>query len=691
MGKDSAYCLALLQSYKVENASDGWQIIYNVESQLKTYRDFTNNFLIYCKDSVLNEAQMFYCDKMNLPYRIRKALIQKCNQKSLCQVSKQLFEEYVSLADTISTFLSEYYKDIFVFCCIHNYDFCFVSATKVDFESVKSEVVDFLNTVFPDEYVDIYEDFISENNFNKNSLARFDLIRNDRSFVRYHPNYSEYLERIISIQEIKCDSPERKMELSLFSSLILKDLTEATHLYWLYESGEVRREISEITHIIFERDRKYFKYLDLFCQQADSQFVFHDWIWCLVFLTQSLLSSIKHRSVNECKDDKEVSEHNNFFGFIPVIEDAEENNSEVMSFYTRHISRKFCHGFLVVPSDPISNLPEHLPAYIHEFFHYIPPRNRIKRNQAILKLVLNAILSDLRCYLPSKIYNDAIEIFFKEIVKYANLYEFNESEIFDCDSMEYLERIRNVFMRVEFELVYDTVFFQLLKDYNNVDVFNSFRKFKKTILECFENSALNYIITFVMFFREIRSDIAMCTFFNMELSDYIKILAKEPLFAALPKSQCADSTIMRFGFMCRYLLKKKKKDISDWKITCKNEVDNLANELSDSKGDDTLQKKLKHLKEYLDEYEDISIELKEGNYTPVGESFLENFLSSDDNIISTWENSVSEYLNHRLPKEISRIYNEYMEKTLAEKALDMCGIRFLFRDLYSFNPDIDKD
>ena len=61
MSKDSAYCLALLQSYKSENISGAWRITYNIESQLKTYKDFYNNFLIYCKDSVLNEEQLFYC------------------------------------------------------------------------------------------------------------------------------------------------------------------------------------------------------------------------------------------------------------------------------------------------------------------------------------------------------------------------------------------------------------------------------------------------------------------------------------------------------------------------------------------------------------------------------------------------------------------------------------------------------
>lgn len=690
MSKDSAYCLALLQSYKSENISGAWRITYNIESHLKTYKDFYNNFLIYCKDSVLNEEQLFYCDKMNLPYNIRKALIQKCDKKSLCDVSQQLFEEYVKLADIISSFLSKYYKNIFAFCCIHNYDFCFVSAIKVDFETIKTEVSDFLNTIFATEYDELYHDLINENIFNKNSLTRFDLIRNDRSFVRHHPNYSEYLERIISVQDVKCGSPERKMELSLFSSLILKDLTEATHLYWLYESGEVRREISEITHIIFERDQKYFKYLDLFCQQADSQYVFHDWIWCLVFLTQSLLSSIKHRSVNECKDNTEILEHNNFFGFIPVIEDTEDNNSEVMSFFTRHISRKFCHGFLVVPSNSIYNIPKYLPAYIHEFFHYIPPKNRNERNQAILTLVLHAILSDLRCSLSSPIYEVAVEMFFNELIKYANFYELNESNIFDCDSMEYLERIRNVFMGVDFELVYDTVFWGVLDRYNNADVFNCFRKFKKTILECFNNSALNYIITFVMFFREIRSDIAMCAFFNMDLSNYIRILAEEPLFAALPKNQCADSTIMRFGFMCRYLVKKQYNDVNDWKKICRKEIDLIAKNQSKLIEDDLFSQKLRHLKEYLDEYESISIELEEGNYTPLGQSFLEDFLS-DNNIISTWESSVSEYLNHSLPKEICSVYINYMQKTHTERMLNMCGIRFLFRDLYLFNPNIDKD
>ena len=655
------------------------------KSQLSQVKFENEDFLVYSEEKKVDFTIKYLCTNINLPYINRKALINHCNRNSLYEVANELFDVYVSTADMINSVLLRKFEGVYIFCNIYNYDFCLVSTLDWDIEILKTEVIQFIDRML---IKSVYSEELFEKNLIIQKSKRMDCIKSGRQFVKYNPNFKEYIDIMNLVTEIECDSIDRQMELSLFSNLILKDLVENTHLYWLYESGEIRQMLSDENQILSERDDRYFRYFNLFCKQANDRFIYHDWIWCLVFLTSTLLSTLKFRSIELCESEKDEYEHKNFFGFVPVIEDAEKNNSEVMSLFTRHISRNFCHGFLVIPSDAIYDLPRHIPAYIHEFFHYIPPKNRPERNMAIFELTLHSLLFDLRNKLSKNLYKEAYDMFSKELLKTTEDFGFNKDSLFDCDSMEFLDRIKNVFLEANFNMIYDFVFFHLFTFQKNIDLFDIFRISKKNCINRFEDSSINGITAFTSFFREIRSDIAMCLFLGIGTKEYIRILANEPLFAALPSRKCADSTIMRFGFMCRYLGKDIGKNDPNWTEKYFDLIDTL---ISETENISELNKmKYLNLKGYLIEYDELAIESINDAYVEKGTCFLENFIVSKG-ILSVWEQSIQEYLKHDFSNEVRHIYRQYMdcEKNLEANLKSICGIRLLFRDLPSYDGNID--
>lgn len=649
------------------------------------------DFIIYNSNFIhfVNE-QNVVCKPFNLACNYRRALIEKCHGNTLYEASIKLFEVYVELARKINELIGFYFEGVYFFCCIHNFDFCFVSNDNTDFSDIQQKVVEWLDDFLLPSKNSLSDDIYMERKIFENGMKLSMCFHSDRRFVQHNPKVREYIRIINSLQQVNTDSVERKAELSLYSTLMFKDLTEETHLYWVYESGELRQEISEIVKILSERNNMYFALLKMFCIQADDEYIYHDWIWCLIFLTNTLLSSFKKRSTIECINSEQEREHSNFYGFVPIIKENIRKNDEVMSLFTKHISRKFCYGFLLIPSDSIYNLPEYLPAYIHEFFHYLPPKNRPERNLAIFELVLHSLLFEFKKFFSSSVYLEVFRRFKAKIIEVANDNGLTEKELFECDSMEFVDIINNIFMTMDFYKIYYNVFCDIQEENTLKYCSKTFEDYKEKILGRF-NNITNYLITFVLFFREIRSDLAMCSFFDLKTRDYIEIFANEPEFATLSKDECGDSTILRFGFMCRYLIEKdpNKNTSINWLENIYGIIDSLILDIKSNEYKNILVKKYNNLKTYLSEYVEISIESEHDCFTPKGESFLENYLF-EKSLVKTWEDSIEEYTEHSFSKELKNIYRNYLECKDNNRLKSICGIRHLFKDLYIYNPNIDK-
>ncbi len=693
MNNDNIQGFVLLKKQDINNPNArvvkaNFDFFSNFPSDIVEKEDFIiyNNSFIH----FINE-QNVVCEPFNLKCAYRKAIIQKCQGNTLYDASIKLFEEYVKLAKKINELIGQHFDDVYFFCCIHNFDFCFVSNDNKDFNKIHQKVCEWLENLLHTSKNVSLDDMYIERQIFENSLSRAMCIQSDRRFVQHNPKVRDYIRIINLLQQVTTDCSERKAELSLYSTLMLKDLAEETHLYWMYESGELRQEISEVAKILSERNNMYFALLKMFCCQADDNYIYHDWIWCLIFLTNTLLSSFKMRSTQECDNMEQKREHSNFYGFIPIIKENIRKNDEVMSLFTRHISRKFCYGFLLIPSDSIYNLPEYLPAYIHEFFHYLPPKNRPERNLAILELVLHSLLFELKKFLSSNAYNDIFSLFKQKIFGVAYNNGFTEKELFECDSMEFVDIVNNIFMTMDFQKIYYIVFCEVQKVNALKPCSNVLLNYREKILDRF-NNITNYLITFVLFFREIRSDMAMCFFFDLKTRNYIEILANEPEFAILSKDECGDSTILRFGFMCRYLIEKdpSKNPSKNWLENIYDIIDSLILDIKTDERNNDLIKNYNNLKAYLSEYMLISIESQDNCFTPKGQSFLENYLS-EKNLIKTWEDSIEEYIEHSFSKEIKSIYHNYLDCKDNNRLKSICGIRHLFKDLYLYNPNIDKN
>ncbi len=619
----------------------------------------------------------------SLPFSVRKELIALCNKNFSVEILFQIFNIYCKTVEKINNLLSLKYDDVHVLGCIYENDLCIISSCqKHDLSLIQEEIINFL---FKITRSSICEDAcLIDRLMQADRMTQEQIVLSERQFVKYNPNYKYYISALHDINKIKSDSYDRKQELSLFSTLILKDLIEETHMYWLYDSGDLRFEKAEIAHILDIRFSSFSRFLDIFCSQADDKNQKNDWIWSLMFLTQTALASIMGRTKDIFNNQREKDEHKNFYGFLPVIT-TKEQNREVNSFFYNHISRQFCYGFLVMPYDCIYKMPDYLPAYIHEFFHYIPPKNRIRRNKTVLKLILHSIFSELRNSLSNMIYDIFFDKFYIAIIDRMESVNFESNEFFDCDSMEYIERIRAFIQCFDFDKFYYEVLRDLYIENRYLNIL-SLSYYQSICSDNFKKNVLEYMNIFVLFFREIRSDIAMCLLLNLNLENYIRIMSKESFFALMSSHKCGDSTIMRFGFMCRYLaFKENGIDMDLWESYCERKIDDIFNSMSEEdKKKDVC--KFQNLKSYLKEYKEIAIEPELERYVPKGSSLLEDLLRLD---VAEWEKDILPFSSHNFIKVIRDIYTNYSSPNETLKIHLSCGMRLLFRDLYAYNPDLD--
>lgn len=357
------------------------------------------------------------------------------------------------------------------------------------------------------------------------------------------------------------------------------------------------------------------------------------------------------------------------------------------------------------------------PAYIHELFHYISPSNRHDRNEVILKLAIHSVLNPLYIHLASSkrqvIYDRVHRLIYYSCKELSDYFEPNEiSDSNDIDSMYYIIKMQCLQM-LDFGRCYE----HATSYFSDDEEFNSIR------LECIGRweDFDSYLRTFVVALREIRSDISMCHFLwkdvdngETALKRYIAILASEPSFAKYNPDLTADSTILRFGFVTRYLIRQMYKGADD--LTLLNLwVDNVCDvirrlRVSKRKGEcsfascDELKcmtiEKLNNLMQYIAEYKKIALIIPKDDNTRVSSIFEKLLYSkmsvlihdSQKDLVSVWEADISGAVSHRFPRELKRIYLKYERALLQgdrERMLYMdLNSRLIFRRLFLYFENI---
>lgn len=564
----------------------------------------------------------------------------------------------------------------------------------------------------PDEEIDKLQ---------KRILHRFD----NTYLIQRNSHYHEYKELIQKLMIAPVGSNDRRIYMLLLCALLLRAILDESSVRWIYESGELKYESIESMIELSRAHELHISGFDKFLQQAIMESPDSDQVWSLFFITKSLLSSIVGRGKTT---DAENWRYCNFFGFVPYIDNAYQ---EVTSYYPIHISPDYCYGFLSIPLKNRFQLWSYFPAYIHEFFHYVPPLERRERNEKILHLSIYSVMVPLFIALPAagkdtyerivskiafeidNLRHDLIDIrndFVGDTpVSHQNCEQFR-------DSMKYIAIMQDLVYLVDFEDICNQVTSELNIDKN--------AEWKSNCISRWERYMTSYIATFSFALREIRSDLSMCVLLDIDLETYITLLAAEPAFAEGDGKWVADSTVLRFGFMTRLLYVKgdqpwhnvdwKKlcddmcsttSSILDWERECKEIIQSLSVPFNDN------------LCDYLREYIDINVENEDENDCELDRKWnsvfeqalcttayaiqssredctLSSPLKIEDidprSLIYRWGWELQQIKKYPFVNMLSDLYKEYLHLSKdQEKHYFEYRSRLLFRDLLMYFPDID--
>ena len=336
-----------------------------------------------------------------------------------------------------------------------------------------------------------------------------------------------------------------------------------------------------------------------------------------------------------------------------------------------------------------------MPAYIHEFFHYIPPRDRINRNKAVMELFLHAVLFNLRSQLTKVSYKNFFALINNEVNSSIEDLGFTNNDFFAVDSMEYINLFKILFNYYSFEDIYKDA---MLKTTASLDL-QVILANKEACVNKFNDYAYNYFFSLVLFFREVRSDIEMCRFLEFDLLQYICLMVKESEFCVRPKDQVGDSTIMRFGYMCHYLYlieqRKNSQAHQTASLDAKSEfgmtdwdkcVTESIRELQKNDTNEAHRQKYDNLIGYIQEYMDLAIEQDYKGNSDTDRSILESTVCK---IFAPAVYPSIDFRQYKFTRLLKDLYKEYINATPEEKLQIICGTKILFRDLYAFDPDLD--
>lgn len=579
--------------------------------------------------------------------------------------------------------------------------------------------------------------------------------------IKRNANYTEYETLMKQLMEASVGSNDRKMYVLMLCALLLRTILDETSARWVYESGDTKYETLGMSADLTRAYELRMAGFQEFLRQASIGSPYSDQIWSLFFITKTLLSSIVGRdskAIESNSPDAEdldvaelLQEYGNFFGFVPYIGDR---YPEVTSYYPSHISPDYCYAFLSIPEKERFKLWSYFLAYIHEFYHYIPPRGRKERNEKILHLAIYSVMIPLFEVMTSKRKEEYEAI----VAKIASSVEQLRENLIDLrnDRNHALRDYQTSATRQSVENYRDTMKYNAimqdlvyLLDFEDLctEAVNEFCSenaaaraefssipdrgyWMQACSDRWDKNMTSYIATFSFAMREIRSDLSVCVILDMTLDDYIKVLADEPAFAESSKKWVADSSVLRFGFMTRLLYTKEQyydswenvdwqelckhmvctsgpngsngHSIDGWKKTCGEIFQSLMSQRF-RKNDSLYKEHLDHLRDYLDNYVDISTPSKESPWDSVFEKAMctgEYAISSHKNehnqfvdrryLIPCWGARLQKQKSYPFVKLLCGLYSQYRAaKTVGDRCHNEYQSRLLFRDLLMYFEDID--
>lgn len=616
----------------------------------------------------------------------------------------------LNFANYISATLQAYCAEIHVLCTTMTYDFCVLVP-----KSLPTDMIEFICLKIETMYLlwQKHEDTEAiQKNIDKINTVRYSNVSFSEN--RHKDIYSAYITKLL---HRSMHDTDMKNEDILLASLVLKKCQEETFYRWVYDSGDVCFEAAPFYK---EYERQFNIYSDSVKEYIDQtqEFSKHStWVRAILNLTQELSRALLNECYKQAQNDYNSDWYNkpyemlkmNFYGLYPIIICNQKDNG-ISSEYPMHYSEEFCHGFLYIPLDMICNLKRFIPAYTHELFHYIPPLSRKDRNDVIIELVVHSLLVYLRdeiyknfgsegSQLCQKIYScyvNNLKNYFKSSLERLAPSGHTELNTLNLEVLlpvrTYLDSPQSFFETIKnTELTFDEVEDRCNKVLEKTKKIFSDENFKSNCVFLWEYEAESYTTTFNSVLRELRSDFAMCTLLGIDLSDYLKLMAEEPEWAAQNVESTADSVIIRLGLMTRILYNDNQDGLSifpnsaerddAWESKCYS----VIRELKKSSDNAVTIEHLDNMESYIREYKKIALD-QEDIYAQDGLSLLEKTVSP---LIKDWKHKeVTQYARTRFAQWLREIYHSNKQLTNPEWLL---AVRVFFRNFHSNIEAIEKN
>ncbi|MBQ7353174.1 MAG: hypothetical protein IJW54_04125 [Clostridia bacterium] len=613
---------------------------------------------------------------------------------------KFVSDEYLILLKKMQIHLGQQFKNVHFAINLSFGDFCLLIPY-----NYQENVYDVLKAV---------EDFLNPQSQNDKNIweKENDLVcvkqrifcrLNTQYIYRYTPHIDDYKELFTSLLNADVDTTDKAWELARQASVLLYTFLEEIYRVWLYPNGEPKNQTLEYKQDIkrsFENMRKNYQ---KFLSQVSSSSIFADSCWSYSFICDALLSSFVGQSVNTTTKVSS-DEFNDFHGFMPIIS---QETKTMESFFCEQFGVLYSTGFLLIPYNAAFNIWKMIPSLIHEFSHYISTPNRKDRNDFVLYLTFCSVIDPLIAKLKKVIDGFSITSIVKQICeKILERYDELATWVIPyrksdngklIDSMYFLNETMDLFEIIDFEDLYDYAFESICATENIESIPSNIKD------ECIKNwneSKVSYLLTYTMALREIRSDIAMCYFLDIDLEEYILLMANEPTWAKYSWDFTADSVFLRFGFMTRYLVYNKEpqctsrnkfnslweEKVDDVFLKLINDHSDLKNQLNNMRG---------YVKQYIkinlaEEYEcdsDTVVSIFEKNIFPMP---MPNNAEREQTIVGSWEKQFKQKSESSFIHNLNKCYKEYTEKNNEERIIMNYQSRLIMRDLFMFFPDVDE-
>ncbi len=761
LGRNTEFMLENLEQSWYDNQKLYLQVIME-PVKLQTIGDLSDirgNHLVYLEGQEISTQSEWMCYCVSFPIELRAGIsvLSRPTDDNYVALMEQIAQKYEEAIDALGEMIRRFsgieddhlvvmknlsFGDVCILCSepVENMtDHIAAALTELSIKYAGGNVLETL-----DETITAFSEQI---------ITRF----YSTYLIKRNSNFTEYEALMKRLMEVSVGSNDRKMYVLTLCALLLRTILDETSARWVYESGDTKYETLEISTELTRAYELRMVGFREFLNQASVGSLYSDQIWSLFFITKTLLSSIvgrdssvieSNRPEDEDLDEAELlQEYGNFYGFVPYIGD---HYTEVTSYYPSHISPDYCYGFLSIPRKEEFRFWSYFPAYIHEFYHYVPPRGRKERNEKILHLAVYSVMTPLYVAMtPSrKVEYESIvsKIAFSVDQLRENLidlrndrnhalseyqtYATRQSVENYRDTMKYAAIMQDLVYLIDFEDLCTAAVNECCSPSSvaseEVSLIPDREKWLKACLDKWDRNMTSYITTFSFAMREIRSDLSMCEILDMSLYDYIKVLADEPGFAESSQKWVADSSVLRFGFMTRLLYTKElyydSWESVQWKVLCKYMTSTCSQNVSDAnsiygwkskccgilqrlrKEDDPLYNEyLEHLSDYLSTYIEISVLSEDSPW----DSVFEKAMCTEAYALSCYENPDVEKIDRRLlipcwgdrllkqkahpsVKLLYDLYCQYRrENTIEAQYRIEYQSRLLFRDLLLYFEDID--